>query len=190
MLWFNTKLEYEMNNVVDTKAQAMALEQAYIGLISNAKPKILIAIARGHGIGAHCWSKPVEVFLTTGSWDETDFEHDKVDLYLQTLMSTLPLDDAGVYLDLEHTKWWLKQLGVNDVNLNFICPRFSKKRKDRAIERQLLSSPHVLEALRALLMEQVPDAVEDIEDALEHYQCLPSRFEDDCPLDADRPCLF
>ena len=179
-----------MKTVVDTKAQALALEQAYIVLIASATPRTLFAIARGHGIGAYVWSRPVEVLLTEGSTDQTDFARDGVDLYLQTVMSWLPFDGEGIYLDLKRTKLWLKDLRVNDIDLNVVSPRLSNARRDRAIERLLLSSPAVVEALRTELRNEIPDALEDIEDALEHYQGLPSRFENCDQLDAERPCLF
>ena len=175
---------------VDTKVQASELEHAYVALIADAKPKTLFAIARGHGIGAYVWSRPVEVLLTEGSTDSTNFERDGVDLYLQTLMTWLPLDHDAICLDLERTKLWLADLGVSDVDLRVISPRLSKARMDRAIERCLVASPTVIAFIRSEMMREVPDALEDIEDALEHYQGLPSRFENCDELDAERPCLF
>jgi hypothetical protein len=182
--------EIEMNEPVDTKVQASQLENAYVALIANAKPRTLFAIARGHGIGAYCWSRPVEVLLTEGSTDATDFERDGVDLYLQTVMNWLPLDHDGIYLDLKSTKLWLDDLGVSDVDLNVISPRLSKARRDRAIERCLVASPIVIAFIRSELMREVPEALTDIRDALEFYQGLPSRFENCDPLDVERPCLF
>jgi hypothetical protein len=181
-----------MNKVVDTKVQAAQLEHAYLTLIANAKPKDLLAIARGNGIGAYLWSRPVEVLLTKGGWNAENLAEDKVDLYLQTVMSSLPLDDNGVNLDLKYCKWWLKDLGISDVDLASINPRLSGARRDRAIERLLLASTSAIETLRVEMMNEVPDALEDIENALESYQGLPSRFEksDQIALNDQRPCLF
>ena len=181
-----------MIKVVDTKVQAAQLDHAYRKLIASSKPNDLLAIARGNGIGAYLWSRPVEALLTQGGWNAENLDEDKVDVYLPSVMSSLPRDNNGVNLDLKYCKWWLKDLGIVDVNLNGVSPRLSGARKDRAIERLLLSSTSVIEALRVELMNEVPDVLEDIENALESYQGLPSRFEmsDQIALNDQQPCLF
>ena len=192
--WINVNsiLENEMIKVVDTKVQAAQLDHAYRKLIASSKPNDLLAIARGNGIGAYLWSRPVEALLTQGGWNAENLDEDKVDVYLPSVMSSLPRDNNGVNLDLKYCKWWLKDLGIADVNLDGISPRLSGARRDRAIERLLLSSTSVIEALRVELMNEVPDVLEDIENALESYQGLPSRFEksDQIALNDQQPCLF
>jgi len=154
--------------VLEIKAKALQLANAYGRFVALADPHTLSALAHGRGVGANFrGTDDVEVVLCHGPWDCPEPDLDNVDEYLETLIHSLPLSQPWSKFNFDGCVKWVKDNGISSLDLTAFAAEFSKSKLERYVEALLFSNSDVIRVLKSEMLCEIDDVVQELEDGWE-----------------------